>query len=101
MFGFGLSIVVTVLIASAAPTAGIHRVYEHSSINKLKGIDRALVIDTALPKIVQAVLTLQNRYRLINVHNSTFLTSEIALAGLAFKLIDEHFDFIRPFDGFL
>ena len=98
---FGFAVVVAVLAAGFAPTAGVERIDKGGRTDEIERVDHTLVIHPALPKLMQAVLAFKNRDGLIHIHQSTFFAAEITLGRFAFKTIDESFNFVRPFNWFL
>lgn len=99
--GFGFAVVFAILIAGLAPLAGVEGIDDHGGADEIEGVDDALVIDSGLPELVQAVLALEDGDGLVDVHQGAFLAAEGALGSFAFKVVDDDFNFIRPFDRFL
>ena len=72
---FGLGVIVPVLAFALAPTAGVERIDEGGSADEVEGVDNALVVDTTLPEIVEAVLAFEHGDGFIHVHQGAFFTA--------------------------
>lgn len=101
VFRFSLCVVTPVLGTGGTPLAGIEWIDKRGGTDEIKGIDHALVIDPALPELMKAVFTFENGNSLVDIHQGALFAGEGALGGFALESIDKHFNFVRPFNGFL
>lgn len=99
--GLGFAIVFAVLVAGLAPLAGVQGIDNHGGTDEIEGVDDALVIDSGLPELMQAVLAFENGDGLADVHQGAFFAAEGAFGSFAFKVVDDDFNLVRPFNGFL
>ena len=95
---FGFAVILAVLAAGFAPAAGVEGIDKGGRTDEIEGVDHTLVIHSALPKLMQAVLTFKNRNGFIHVHQSTFCAAESTLGRFDLKAFDENLNFIWPFN---
>lgn len=74
--GLGFAVVAAVLGTGFAPAAGVEGIDEGGCTDELEGVDDPLVVHSALPKLMKAVLALKDGNGLVDIHESAFLAGE-------------------------
>ncbi len=95
------AVVAPVRAAASAPAACVKRIDQCRCANEIEGVDHPLLIDFALPELVQAVFTFEDRNGFIDIHQCPFFATESALGGFVLEALDKRFHLVRPFHGFL
>ena len=100
VFRFCLIVVIAILGASLAPTAGIEGIDDGTGTNSFEGIDHPLMVLTSLPELVKAILAFEKRNCFVDIEKRPLVASQVPLPSFTFQLVDENFDFVWPLNCF-